>query len=54
MDKVKNATELFNQGYLCSQSVFAAFCEDYGIVKDSAEILTQIMKKMEQRESPQL
>lgn len=33
MDKVKNATDLYNQGYLCSQSVFAAFCEDYGIDK---------------------
>lgn len=33
MEKVKYATELYNQGYLCSQSVFAAFCEDYGIEK---------------------
>lgn len=34
MDKVKIATDLYNQGYLCSQSVFAAFCEDYGIDKE--------------------
>lgn len=34
MDNVKTATDLFEQGYLCSQSVFAAFCEDYGIDKE--------------------
>lgn len=34
MDKVKNATDLYNQGYLCSQAVFAAFCEDFGIDKN--------------------
>lgn len=34
MDRVQSATELYNQGYLCSQSVFAAFCEDYGISKE--------------------
>jgi C_GCAxxG_C_C family probable redox protein len=34
MDKIEIAVELYNQNYLCSQSVFAAFCEDYGISKD--------------------
>jgi C_GCAxxG_C_C family probable redox protein len=34
MDKAENAVELYKQDYLCSQSVFGAFCEDYGICKD--------------------
>jgi C_GCAxxG_C_C family probable redox protein len=34
MNKVEKATDLFKQGYLCSQSVFAAFCEDYGIDRE--------------------
>jgi C_GCAxxG_C_C family probable redox protein len=31
MDKVEKAVELYKKDYLCSQSVFGAFCEDYGI-----------------------
>ena len=30
-DKIDKASELFLEGYNCSQSVFCAFCEDYGI-----------------------
>ena len=30
MDRVTKAVELFGQGYMCSQAVFAAFSEDYG------------------------
>src|SRR5574344_1186871 len=31
IDKDKLAKELFENGYNCSQSVFCAFCEDFGI-----------------------
>ncbi len=34
MDTSEYAKDLFNKGYLCSQSVFATFCEEYGISKD--------------------
>jgi len=34
MNKVKSATDLYAKGYLCAQSVFSAFCEDYGISKE--------------------
>ena len=34
MKKVEKAVELYKQNYLCSQSVFGAFCEDYGISLD--------------------
>lgn len=30
-DKAKKAEELFLSGYNCAQSVFCAFCEDFGI-----------------------
>lgn len=30
-DKIKKAEELFLSGYNCAQSVFCAFCEDFGI-----------------------
>lgn len=30
------AAELFQQGYNCSQSVFLAFCDEYGMEKDVA------------------
>lgn len=30
------AVELFQQGYNCSQSVFLAFCDEYGMEKDVA------------------
>ena len=31
VDKDKRAKELFEDGYNCTQSVFCAFCEDFGI-----------------------
>ena len=31
VDKDKRAKKLFEDGYNCSQSVFCAFCEDFGI-----------------------
>jgi C_GCAxxG_C_C family probable redox protein len=34
MNKIEKTVELYKQDYLCSQSVFGAFCEDYGISKD--------------------
>lgn len=30
-DKIKKAEELFLSGYNCAQSVFCAFCDDFGI-----------------------
>ena len=36
MDNIKKAVELFGQGYLCSQSVFAAFSEQFGITEKQA------------------
>ena len=36
MDRVTKAVELFGQGYMCSQAVFAAFSEDYGITEKQA------------------
>lgn len=34
MDNIKKAVELFGQGYLCSQAVFAAFSEQFGITEN--------------------
>jgi len=34
--KSQDAAELFRNGFLCSQAVFAAFCESYGLDKNSA------------------
>lgn len=34
--KFERALEVFNNGYNCSQSVLAVFCEDYGFDKDLA------------------
>lgn len=31
MNKPEKAEQLYKEGYLCSQSVFAAFCKDYGL-----------------------
>lgn len=31
MNKIDFATESFKSGFSCSQAVFAAFCEDYGL-----------------------
>ena len=34
MNKAKYSKDLFDKGYLCAQSVFAAFCEEHGVSKD--------------------
>ena len=36
MDRVTKTVELFGQGYMCSQAVFAAFSEDYGVTEKQA------------------
>lgn len=36
MNRVTKAVELFGQGYMCSQAVFAAFSEDYGVTEKQA------------------
>ncbi|AMD17133.1 C_GCAxxG_C_C family protein [Methanobrevibacter sp. YE315] len=36
MDKIKDAVQLFEDGYRCSQAVFAAFSPDFGVSKDDA------------------
>lgn len=36
MDYIKEAVELFEQRYVCSQAVFAAFSPDLGLDKDQA------------------
>lgn len=36
MNSIENAVHLFDQGYMCSQAVFAAFCEDYNLSKEQA------------------
>ena len=36
MNPIEEAVQLFESGYVCSQAVFAAFSEDFGISKDHA------------------
>lgn len=36
MDSIDLSVKLFEEGYLCSQAVFAAFSEDYGLSKEEA------------------
>lgn len=36
MNSIEEAVHLFEKGYVCSQAVFAAFCEDYNLSKDQA------------------
>ena len=36
MDQVTKAVELFGKGYVCSQAVFAAFSEQFGITEKQA------------------
>ena len=36
MNSIEEAVQLFESGYVCSQAVFAAFSEDFGISKDHA------------------
>ncbi len=40
MDKAETALELFRNNFNCAQSVFTAFCEDYGLPRDTALKLT--------------
>ncbi len=36
MDEVSKAVELFRSGFMCSQAVFAAFSEKYGVSEEQA------------------
>ena len=36
MDQITKAIKLFGQGYMCSQAVFAAFSEQFGITEKQA------------------
>ncbi len=36
MNSIEDAVHLFENGYVCSQAVFAAFSEDYGLSKEQA------------------
>ena len=36
MNSIEEAVQLFENGYVCSQAVFAAFSEDYGLSKELA------------------
>lgn len=36
MNKADRAEELFRKGYNCSQSVFVAFAEDFGMSEEEA------------------
>ncbi len=36
MDEVSKAVELFKSGFMCSQAVFAAFSEKYGVSEEQA------------------
>lgn len=36
MNSIEEAVQQFENGYVCSQAVFAAFSEDYGLSKEQA------------------
>ena len=36
MNYIDNAVQLFGEGYRCSQAVFAAFSQDFGLSKEDA------------------
>ena len=36
MNSIEESVQIFEQGYVCSQAVFAAFCQDFGLEKDMA------------------
>ena len=36
MNSIEDAVQLFENGYMCSQAVFAAFSEDYGLSREQA------------------
>lgn len=40
MGKAEAAKELFLNGYNCSQAVFGAFCEDFGINRETGLVLS--------------
>ncbi|MCD8166255.1 MAG: C-GCAxxG-C-C family protein, partial [Bacteroides sp.] len=39
-DKAEKAVELFKKGYNCSQAVFTAFADEYGITEKNALLLS--------------
>ncbi|WP_296797217.1 C-GCAxxG-C-C family protein [uncultured Methanobrevibacter sp.] len=36
MTRIEEAVDLFDNGYVCSQAVFAVFCEEFGLSKSDA------------------
>ena len=36
MNSIEESVQLFNEGYMCSQAVFAAFSEEFGLSKNHA------------------
>ena len=36
MEYVKEAVQLFEDGYMCSQAVLAVFCEEFGLSREQA------------------
>ena len=36
MERIEDAVQLFESGYMCSQAVFAAFSSDFGVSKEDA------------------
>ena len=36
MNRIDDAVELFENGYMCSQAVFAAFSSDFGVSRENA------------------
>ena len=36
MTRIEDAVQLFEDGYVCSQAVFAAFSEDFGLSREQA------------------
>jgi C_GCAxxG_C_C family probable redox protein len=36
MTRIETATKLFDEGFACSQSILAAFCEDFGLDRKTA------------------
>ena len=36
MNSIEEAVHLFEKGYVCSQAVFVAFCEEYNLSKEQA------------------
>lgn len=36
MNRIDEACNLFEDGYVCSQAVFGVFCEEFGLSKNDA------------------